>query len=104
VYYNLGNACFRQGKLGFAILNYEQARRLAPRDPDILANLRFAEQRLGVDEVNASPRAVARFVRSAIESRTATEWSVYELAALWLTVLAVGAYIYFRRSARDCLP
>ena len=58
VFYNLGNAWFRDGKLGLAILNYERARRLAPRDPDILANLKFAEQRLGVDEVNTPPRAV----------------------------------------------
>jgi len=93
VYYNLGNAQFRDGKVGFAILDYERARRLAPRDPDILANLRFAEQRLGVDEVNASPRAVARFMRSAIESRTSSEWSAYELVALWLTVLAVAVSI-----------
>ena len=75
VYYNLGNAWFRQGKLGLAVLNYERARRLAPRDPDILANLKFAQQRLGVDEVNTPPRAVQRFLRSVIESRTSTEWS-----------------------------
>src|ERR1041385_4838407 len=58
VYYNLGNAWFRQGKMGLAVLNYERARRLAPRDPDILANLKFAEQRLGVDDVNTAPRAI----------------------------------------------
>ena len=52
VYYNLGNAWFRQDKLGLAILNYAQARRFAPRDPDILANLKFAQQRLGVDDVD----------------------------------------------------
>jgi tetratricopeptide (TPR) repeat protein len=90
VYYNLGNAQFREGKSGYAVLNYERARRLAPRDPDILANLRFAEQRLGVGEVNASPQAIARFLRTAIESHTSTEWSVYELVALWLTMLAVA--------------
>src|SRR5439155_26228316 len=55
VYFNLGNACFRQDKLGWAVLNYERARRLEPRDPDILANLKFAAQRLGVDEANAAP-------------------------------------------------
>ena len=98
VYYNLGNAWFRQGKLGEAILNYERARRLAPRDPDILANLKFAEQRLGVDEVNTPPRAIQRFLRSAIASRTASEWSVFELTALWLTVLAVGASIFLPRT------
>lgn len=97
VFYNLGNAYFRQDKLGLAILNYERARRLSPRDPDILANLKFAEQRLGVEDVNKPPGAVQRFLRSIIESRTATEWSVYELAGLWLTALAIGACIYFPR-------
>jgi hypothetical protein len=97
VYYNLGNAHFRDGKLGLAILDYERARRLAPRDPDILANLKFAEQRLGVDDVNAPPRAWQRFLRSIIESRSSTEWGMYELAALWLTALTVGACIYIPR-------
>jgi tetratricopeptide (TPR) repeat protein len=95
VYYNLGNALFRQGKLGLAILNYERARRLSPRDPDILANLRFAQQKLGVDEVNSPPRAWLRFLRSTVESRTGTEWNVYELVGLWLSLLAVGASFYF---------
>ncbi len=43
VYYNLGNAYFRLNKLGLAILHYEKAKRLSPTDPDIIANLRFAQ-------------------------------------------------------------
>lgn len=97
VYFNLANAHFREGKLGLAILDYERARRLAPRDPDIAANLKFAEQRLGVDDVNASPRAWQRFFRSVIQSRSATEWGIYELVALWLFVLAVVACLYLPR-------
>jgi len=99
VYYNLGNAHFREGKPGLAILDYERARRLAPRDPDILANLKFAEQRLGVDEANTPPRAWERFLRSVIESRTSTEWGVCELLALWLTVLALGYEVVGDRAA-----
>jgi tetratricopeptide (TPR) repeat protein len=38
--YNLGNSYARQGKPALAVLNYERARVLAPRDPDIRANLR----------------------------------------------------------------
>jgi tetratricopeptide (TPR) repeat protein len=94
VYYNLGNALFREGKLGLALLNYERARRLAPRDPDILANLKFVEQRLGVDEVNTPPRAMQRLLRAAIESRTSSEWSANELVTLWLTALAVGVCVF----------
>src|SRR5579863_4317233 len=97
VYYNLGNAHFREGKLGLAILDYERARRLAPRDPDIVANLRFAEQRLGVDDVNAPPRAWQRYLHSVIRSRTPTEWGMYELVALWFTALAIGTGTYFPR-------
>jgi len=103
VYYNLGNAWFRQGKLGVALLNYERARRLEPRDPDILANLKFAEQRLGVDEVNTPPRAIQRFLRAAITSHTAFEWSAFELMALWLTVLAVGASIFLPKTRTAAL-
>lgn len=40
--YNLGNACFKAGDLGLAIVWYERALRLAPRDEDALANLRYA--------------------------------------------------------------
>jgi len=97
VYYNLGNAWFRQNKLGLAVLYYARARQLAPRDPDILANLKFAQQRLGVDEINTPPRAPQRLLRSVIESRTASEWSAGELVGLWLLALAIGARVYFPR-------
>ncbi len=42
LYYNLGNAYFRQGRLGHAILSYERARFFLPRDGDLNFNLRHA--------------------------------------------------------------
>jgi tetratricopeptide (TPR) repeat protein len=94
VFFNLGNALFRQEKYGLAILNYERARQLAPRDPDILANLRFAQQRLGIDE----PTTYRRFVQDAVASRTTAEWSRYELVALWVAVLAIAGSIWLPRA------
>src|SRR5262249_60282743 len=41
-YFNLGNAYLKAGQTGRAILAYERARRLAPGDPDLRANLTFA--------------------------------------------------------------
>lgn len=41
IYYNLGNAYKKQKELGRAILNYERALLLDPRDADINANRRF---------------------------------------------------------------
>ena len=43
VYYNLGNAYFRNGNLGFAIYYYREALRLRPNDADIQHNLKYAE-------------------------------------------------------------
>ena len=42
VYYNMGNAWFRAGEFGRAILNYRKARPYRPRDPYLEANLQQA--------------------------------------------------------------
>lgn len=42
LYYNLGNACFRQKKLGEAIYYWEKARQKSPADQEIRENLELA--------------------------------------------------------------
>lgn len=42
LYFNLANSYFRIGMYGRAILNYERAERLMPRDADVKANYNFA--------------------------------------------------------------
>ena len=54
VLFDLGNADLRLGKTGDAILNYERAKWLAPHDPDISANLRFAQKQAGLPAPPAS--------------------------------------------------
>lgn len=41
VYFNLGNSYFRSNSVGKAILNYEKALKLSPRDEDTKFNLNF---------------------------------------------------------------
>ena len=50
LYYNLGNARFKQGELAQAILNYERALRLKPNYKDAKYNLAFAQSRI-VDNI-----------------------------------------------------
>jgi tetratricopeptide (TPR) repeat protein len=45
LHFNLGNARFKAGKLGEAILAYERARLFVPRDEDLRFNLRYALDR-----------------------------------------------------------
>jgi len=47
LYFNLGNAWFRAGDVGRAVLDYERTRRLLPRDPDVQANLSYARELAG---------------------------------------------------------
>lgn len=50
VYYNLGNAHFKQGELAQAILAYERCLRLKPTDKNAKYNLQFAQSRI-VDNI-----------------------------------------------------
>ena len=54
LYYNLGNACFKQDDLAHAILNYERALKLDPSFSDARFNLEFAEG-LVQDKIEAVP-------------------------------------------------
>jgi tetratricopeptide (TPR) repeat protein len=46
VLYDLGNALFKQDRLGGAILAWRRAQLLLPRDPDVRANLDLARERV----------------------------------------------------------
>lgn len=55
LYYNLGNAYYKTGQIGKAILNYERARRLSPNDEAILHNLGIARSLL-TENIEAMPQ------------------------------------------------
>lgn len=46
-FYNLGNAYFKNNQVGESVAAYFAARSLAPRDPDVVANLNFVRARVG---------------------------------------------------------
>ncbi len=84
VYYNLGNAYYRQRDLGRAILNYRRAQWLEPRDADISANLRLARVQT-VDRLDISGTAQAGFGQIVGRWFTLDEIS-FLLLALWLLI------------------
>ncbi len=81
VHFNLGNAWFRKGNLGRAVLEYRRAWRIAPRDPDIAANLRFALQAAGATP--PEPTLMHRLLQRLSDTRWAIVlWSAYGLASV----------------------
>ena len=91
VYYNLGNSYQRIGQYGHAILAYERARLLAPRDPDLAANLGLARKAAAAfEESGGYPHldAAANYL-----SRNEWSWLVAG-GALFLGGLAAGCGIF----------
>ena len=71
VLYDLGNSYQRLGKYGPAILAYERARLLTPRDPDLLANLALARKAAAAfEEPGPNPR-----LEVALTFLSRNEWS-----------------------------
>jgi len=86
IYYNLGNAYQRLGEFGSAILAYERAKLITPRDPDLRANLNRAQKAVPAYDAAEENRNTEAFL--GYFSRD--EWS-------WIVVGAafVGAGIIF---------
>ena len=82
VYYNLGNAYFRQGDVGRAIFNYQRAAQLAPRDADIQANLTMARAQ-AIDQLPAaSSSPLENFASTTRQYLTLNEMALLALG-LW---------------------
>ncbi len=102
VFYNLGNAYFRENQLGKAILNYRRALSLDPRDEDSIANLRFAKlftlDKIEEQRVNPFFNLLHWFLDL---------WSMNELTLLaslsYCLFITFGILIIFRRSRRSLL-
>jgi tetratricopeptide (TPR) repeat protein len=112
LYYNLGNAYYRLGDLGKAILFFERARLLLPRDDDLIFNLTHARNQtvdavadvqtfslsdfLGLDSFNLYEVFLVFtiingffFFIFGIRLYKKTEWSLY-LSIFLVIVISIG--------------
>ncbi len=99
LYFNLGNAHFKSGDLGHAVQNYIYARRLAPADEDILANLEFAQRFTSVRMEGVQLNPIETFMSSLVAeySVTTLAWLSTALLILVLTIMTLR-YVYRRRN------
>ncbi|MDD2241248.1 MAG: tetratricopeptide repeat protein [Kiritimatiellae bacterium] len=91
VLFNLGNAYYRHGELGAAIRAYRHAQTLAPRDPDIRANLGFAAQTAGMT------LPVRRLPARALLQASQREWRDIANVAFGLLFLALAFWMAWPR-------
>ena len=90
LYYNLGNAYYRNSELGKAIYNFELARKINPNDEDVRINLGIASSKT-VDKIDAKENFFIGAVRANILSSFSTNiWA-------WLTIFSLlsSAILFF---------
>ena len=96
LYYNLGNAYFKLQMIPASILNYERARRLSPRDEDIIHNLRLVNLRV-VDKIEPVPQLFVKEWWNALVSLfSAGSWAFSGLVALWIAAVTGALFLMVR--------
>src|SRR5208283_3571750 len=97
LYYNLGNAYFKMQNIPAAILSYERGKRLAPRDEDILYNLRLANLRV-VDKIEPLPQLfLIEWWNAFVNFFSSDGWGMIGIVMLWVAACGGVAYLRARR-------
>jgi tetratricopeptide (TPR) repeat protein len=96
LYYNLGNAYYKDGKLGYSILYYEKALKLSPNDDDIQHNLAIANSKT-IDKINTLPRFfIFQWWESLLSFFSVKGWTYFTYVLFILILAAAGIYFFIK--------
>ena len=107
VYYNLGNAYFKQGELAQSILAYERALRLKPSFKDAKHNLQFAQSRI-IDNIEDTQSFFLsnwlKAIRNALSQRVWMVGSIvlFSMALVGFFLFAFSQTLWLRKTAFYC--
>jgi hypothetical protein len=93
LYYNLGNAYYKSGKIGLALLNYYRCLWLHPQHPEALGNVRF----ISANDPTLIAENQPHFERW--RSHTATFWTLFAAISFWTSVIALYCSFKLTRAA-----
>lgn len=101
LYYNLGNAHYRLGNVGYAILYYEKALKLSPNDEDVKHNLELARINIKDKVETLPPFFIFNIWESVLASLSVSGWTVFVYIVFILLLLCVIAYFFSRTSTQQ---
>lgn len=94
VYYNLGNAYYKQDNIARAILNYERALLLNQGDSDVRANLALARGKTVDKVIPPSEMFFVSWWRGFANMVSVDFWAVVGVGSFILMLIGVLAYLY----------
>ncbi|MEY4876298.1 MAG: hypothetical protein RL708_1447 [Bacteroidota bacterium] len=93
LYYNAGNAYFKNHQMGMAVWCYEKAHQLAPNDEDIEINLKISNLRL-IDKFDATPDFfLFLYWKNMLHFFSTKIWCIIAISFLWL--MLIGWLLYY---------
>jgi tetratricopeptide (TPR) repeat protein len=93
LYYNLGNAYYRDKQLGKAIYNFELARKLNPNDEDVRINLGIAAAKT-VDKIDSKENFFITAVKTNVLASFDTKgWAWLSILSIVLLCISLFAFI-----------
>ncbi len=96
LYYNLGNAYFKNDEIAKAILNYERALRLNPGNEDYKYNLRIANDKL-VDKIDSIPELFyIKWWKSVKYLLSPNAWAKLALFSFSLVFIFIAIFLLSR--------
>ena len=95
LYQALGNAHYRNGDYGKAVLNYERGLRLQPGNKELTNNLRFVRGEAGINRLELPDFFLARWWRAVGAALGANTLFWLAMVFWWLAV--AGAVLWFLR-------
>ncbi|MCC7331908.1 MAG: tetratricopeptide repeat protein [Flavobacteriales bacterium] len=100
LYYNLGNAYYKNNEIAAAILNYNRALKIKPDFEDAIFNLKMANQKT-IDKIDQMPEL---FIDSAyknfVRSKNSEVWAYY---AVGLVLVALISMIFYLLSGNSII-
>ena len=97
MYYNLGNAYFRNNMIGKAILNYERALRLDPTDADVKANLEYAFSKTKDEVAENYEIFLVSWMNAVVNMLGIDAWAIAGAVSFIILLLAVFVFLFNAR-------
>ena len=93
VYYNLGNAYYKNGDVARAVLNYERALLLRPWDTDVKHNLKLASSKTIDKIIPQSEMFFITWFKNIISLLTVDIWSTIAIISFTITLVLLLLYL-----------
>lgn len=99
VYYNLGNAYYRQKEIPKAILNYKRTLKFEPGDEDACHNLELCMTKIADRFDKPQEMFFITWARDIVHGHSAAYWGWWATATFFLFLLLIGLYLFSSRIA-----